>query len=64
MTGHGGAVTDLAFSEDGSMLASGSRDQGLDLAIGLGRQLALLTGHTDDVTGVTFTSDGRSLVSA
>ncbi|MFO0949691.1 MAG: PQQ-binding-like beta-propeller repeat protein, partial [Isosphaeraceae bacterium] len=65
LPGHGGGVYRLAYSRDGSRLATASYD-GLirlwDPATGL--LLARLSGHTRDVLGVSFSPDGRQLVSA
>ena len=45
---HAHDVTTLAFSPDGSLLASGSHDNTIRLwEVATGEQLALLTGHTN-----------------
>jgi len=54
----------LAFSPDGTRLASGSLDHTIriwDVATGEGR--ATLTGHAGRVMAVTFSPDGKSLAS-
>jgi molecular chaperone DnaK (HSP70) len=61
---HGNSVHALAFSPDGSLLASG----GLDHVIGLwgaqsGEALGALSGHGNQVLAVAFSRDGKTLAS-
>jgi WD40 repeat protein/tRNA A-37 threonylcarbamoyl transferase component Bud32 len=65
MEGHANSITSLAFSADGTRLASGSRDQTIGLwDLGTGRRVATLRGHRGWVGAVAFKPDGTRLVSA
>lgn len=64
LNGHTDSVGGFAFSPDGKILASGSRDQTIilwDVATASRKQT--LKGHTDFVTSVSFSSDGKTLAS-
>ena len=61
---HGDAVYDVAFSPDGSTLASGSYDNSIRLwRVDDGEPIGILRGHTDQVFRIAFSSDGNSLAS-
>jgi WD40 repeat protein/energy-coupling factor transporter ATP-binding protein EcfA2 len=64
--GHPDAVNGVAFSPDGRLLATGSRDRTARLwEVGSGRPWGRpLTGHTNTVDGVAFSPDGRLLATA
>ncbi len=66
--GHTGPVTSVAFSLDGSRLASASGDVGGDGTVRVwdaatGRALYVLRGHADSVRAVAWSRDGRRLAS-
>src|SRR6185437_14496355 len=61
---HGGKVNALAFSADGSQLASASDDRTVRLwETSTGKESRRLAGHASGVLGVRFAAAGRSLVS-
>jgi WD40 repeat protein len=63
--GHGSGVTSLAFSKDGSMIASGSRDSTVRLWDRGGKpSRPPMWGHTYEVQSVAFKSDGTVIASA
>ncbi|MBC7318837.1 PD40 domain-containing protein [Candidatus Bipolaricaulota bacterium] len=64
LTGHTEPVLSVAFSPDGSLLASGSWDGTIKLwNVATGEELRTLTGHTGYVYSVAFSPDGKILAS-
>jgi WD40 repeat protein len=66
LAGHRSSVTSVAFSPDGSRVASGNDDQTLRLWDVKTRQPigAALSGHKSWVTSLAFTPDGTKIASA
>jgi WD40 repeat protein/serine/threonine protein kinase len=64
-SGHDGWVYRLAFSADGTRLASGSADRTARLwDVATGRELRTFKGHTAGVEGVALSPDGTRLATA
>lgn len=64
LEGHKSRVRGLAFSPDGTILASGSVDGTIRLwSTAKGEALATLSGHMEEVSDVAFSPDGRTLAS-
>jgi hypothetical protein len=64
LKGHTNLVSSVAFSPDGTRLASGSLDQTVKLwDARTGQELLTLKGHTNPVRSVGFSPDGARLVS-
>jgi WD40 repeat protein len=65
LQGHGHLVTAVAFSRDGRLLASASRDRSIRIwDLKRRRVLKTLRGHTDFVSCAAFSPDGKTLASA
>jgi WD40 repeat protein len=65
LEGHTDWVRAIAFTHDGKMLASASRDKTVRLwDPSTGQCLQTLEGHTDWVRAIAFTHDGKMLASA
>ena len=62
--GHSNSVNSLAFSPDGKILVTGSRDNTIKLwDVGTGREIYTLQGHSNWVNSVAFSPDGKILAS-
>jgi WD40 repeat protein len=62
---HGQHVSSVAFAPNGKLIASAGSDETIRLwERATGRELRRLTGHQDVVRFVTFTPDGKHLISA
>jgi WD40 repeat protein/serine/threonine protein kinase len=65
LAGHAKEAWCVAFSPDGSLLATGSDDHLVKLwDVRTGRELATLAGHASLVSAAAFTPDGRTLATA
>ena len=64
LTGHTLIVSDVVFSPDGQIIASGSYDGTIHLwDTDIGIHLCTLTGHTSIINSVSFSPDGKILAS-
>jgi hypothetical protein len=65
LTGHVEMIKSVAISPDRKIIASGSLDQTIKLwDVNTGKLLETLTEHSSAVTCVTFSQDGKTLVSS
>ncbi|KAF6525890.1 hypothetical protein HZS61_011685 [Fusarium oxysporum f. sp. conglutinans] len=64
LEGHTNSVTSVAFSNDGTLIASGSEDNTVKIWNALtGKRERTLERHTGSVTSVVFSSDGKLIAS-
>lgn len=61
---HTGPINMIAYSPDGSMLATASDDRRIGLWSPEGKLLRLLEGHTDEVWRLMFSDDNRQILSS
>jgi WD40 repeat protein len=65
LTGHTSQVSGVAFSADGTRIASGNSDGTVKIwDVTSGLLTRSFTGHTAQVSGVAFSPDGTRLASA
>ena len=64
LTGHTETVSTIAYSPDGSMLASGSWDDTIRLwDTATGETIKTLIGHEEGILSIAFSPDGKTVVS-
>ena len=65
LSGHTDTVRGVAFSPDGTRLATASWDKTAKVwEVSSGREVLTLSGHTDKVSGIAFSPDGTRLATA
>jgi WD40 repeat protein len=64
LKGHSGSITGLAWSPDGSTLASGGSDNSVRLWTAEGDSIAILSDHTGRIDSLMWSPDGSMLASA
>jgi WD40 repeat protein len=64
LTGHSNWVSGVAFSPDGTRLATSMDSTARVWDVASGKLLASLTGHSEGVSGVAFSPDGTRLASS
>jgi WD40 repeat protein len=65
LTGHTGQVNDIAFSPDGSLIATASGDRTVRISeVATGIHRTMLRGHDDEVGSVAFSPDGSLIATA
>ncbi len=60
---HRDTINDIAFSPDGNMIATASKDNTVEIWSKQGKELETLKGHQGDVKAVTFSPDGNIIAS-
>ncbi|MEH2437976.1 MAG: hypothetical protein V7K25_27755, partial [Nostoc sp.] len=64
LQGHSNSIYSVAYSPDGRIIASGSKDSTIKLwYVSTGREIYTLQGHSDSVNSVAFSPDGKILAS-
>jgi len=65
-TGHGNGIEEIAFTPDGALFATGSRDGTIEVfdTASKTRKVVLEKGHTSNVVSISFSPDGSRLASA
>jgi WD40 repeat protein/DNA-binding SARP family transcriptional activator len=65
LRGHTGPITEIAFSPDGTLVATAAADRTIAVwDVATGNRVELLEGHAGAVASVAFGSDGDTVVSA